>query len=106
MPPSTLAGELGPSTIVGSAAFNLLGISAICVLAIPAGQSRYIKERGVFATTAFFSVFACAARSRLPLAPPARASIVGLLFFAWSLPPPFHAYALSCCLGALLVAAA
>ena len=27
------AGALGPSTIVGSAAFNLLGISAVCVVA-------------------------------------------------------------------------
>jgi len=54
------AGELGPSTIVGSAAFNLLGISSVCVLAIPDGQSRYIKERMVFFCTAFFSVFAYA----------------------------------------------
>lgn len=29
------AGELGPGTIVGSAAFNLHVIIAICVLAIP-----------------------------------------------------------------------
>lgn len=54
------SGELGPSTIVGSAAFNLLGISAVCVLAIPVGQSRFVKERMVFACTAFFSVFAYA----------------------------------------------
>ena len=32
------AGELGPSTIVGSAAFNLLCISAVCVTAIPRGE--------------------------------------------------------------------
>jgi len=54
------AGALGPSTIVGSAAFNLLGISTVCVLAIPAGQTRYVKEVPVFFCTAFFSVFAYA----------------------------------------------
>ena len=34
------AGELGPSTIVGSAAFNLLVICAVCIVAIPAGEAR------------------------------------------------------------------
>ena len=29
------AGELGPGTIVGSAAFNLLCISAVCVSGVP-----------------------------------------------------------------------
>ena len=38
------AGELGPSTIVGSAAFNMLIISAVCVYAIPDGEGRLIKE--------------------------------------------------------------
>ncbi|CAJ1339744.1 unnamed protein product [Effrenium voratum] len=38
------AGDLGPSTIVGSAAFNLFIISAVCVMAIPTGQVRYIKD--------------------------------------------------------------
>mmetsp|Transcript_8082 Transcript_8082/g.18916 ORF Transcript_8082/g.18916 Transcript_8082/m.18916 type:complete len:867 (+) Transcript_8082:186-2786(+) len=52
------AGDLGPSTIVGSAAFNLFCISAVCVLAIPAGEVRYIKDLSVFGVTAFFSVFA------------------------------------------------
>lgn len=49
---------LGPSCIVGSAAFNLLMISAICVIAIPDGESRKIAQFGVFNITAFFSVFA------------------------------------------------
>lgn len=49
---------LGPSTIVGSAAFNLFIISAVCVLAIPTGEVRRIKEMPVYAVTAFFSVFA------------------------------------------------
>ena len=29
------AGDLGPGTIVGSAAFNLLIISAICLVSVP-----------------------------------------------------------------------
>lgn len=49
---------LGPSCIVGSAAFNLLVISAICVLAIKDGDIRRISQFGVFNITAFFSVFA------------------------------------------------
>lgn len=32
------AGELGASTIVGSAAFNLLFISAVCMVAVPEGR--------------------------------------------------------------------
>ena len=38
------AGELGPSTIVGSAAFNLMVISAVCVIAIPPGETRYTSR--------------------------------------------------------------
>ena len=55
---SFYSGELGPSTIVGSAAFNLMVISAVCVTAIPNGEGRLIKHQSVFAITAFFSVFA------------------------------------------------
>lgn len=51
-------GALGPGTIVGSAAFNLLIITAICILAIADGESRRINAIKVFATTAFFSIFA------------------------------------------------
>ena len=51
-------GPLGASTIVGSAAFNLLIISAVCVIAIDGGDIRYIKDTNVYAITAFFSVFA------------------------------------------------
>ena len=39
--------ELGPSTIVGSAAFNLFVIIAVCVVAIPADQERKIAESGL-----------------------------------------------------------
>jgi len=52
------SGALGPSTIVGSAAFNLLVITAVCIICIPAGEVRRIKHIKVFAVTAFFSVFA------------------------------------------------
>lgn len=38
------AGELGPGTIVGSAAFNLFVISAVCVMFIPKGEIRRIKD--------------------------------------------------------------
>ena len=54
------SGELGPSTIVGSAAFNLMVISAVCVVAIPEGDGRLIQELPVFYITATFSVFAYA----------------------------------------------
>uniref|UniRef100_A0A1W7RA49 Sodium/calcium exchanger 3 n=1 Tax=Hadrurus spadix TaxID=141984 RepID=A0A1W7RA49_9SCOR len=52
------AGDLGPGTIVGSAAFNLLVICAVCVVAIPSGEIRRIRMINVFAITAFFSIFA------------------------------------------------
>jgi solute carrier family 8 (sodium/calcium exchanger) len=50
------AGELGPSTIVGSAAFNLLVISAVSILAVE--EPKKINDLGVFFTTAVFSLFA------------------------------------------------
>jgi len=52
------AGDLGPGTIVGSAAFNLFMIISICVYVIPEGEVRYIKHLRVFFITAFFSIFA------------------------------------------------
>jgi len=51
------ADPLGANTIVGSAAFNLLCISAVCILA-PCPETRRIKQFGVFKITAFFSVWA------------------------------------------------
>ncbi|VDN50284.1 unnamed protein product [Dracunculus medinensis] len=38
------SGELGPGTIVGSAAFNLLCITSICTLVIPSPRVSQIKE--------------------------------------------------------------
>lgn len=52
------AGELGPGTIVGSAAYNLFVIIAICVLVIPNGEVRKIKHLRVFFVTATWSIFA------------------------------------------------
>ena len=51
-------GDLGPSTIVGSAAFNLFCIIAICVVSLPDGETRKIEEVTVYKVTGFFSVFA------------------------------------------------
>lgn len=53
-----LAGDLGPGTIVGSAAFNLLVITAICVVSIDPGEIRRIKNFTVFLTTTVYSIFA------------------------------------------------
>ncbi|XP_071390736.1 sodium/calcium exchanger 2a isoform X5 [Centroberyx affinis] len=52
------AGELGPGTIVGSAAFNMFVIIGVCVWVIPDGETRKIKHLRVFFVTAFWSIFA------------------------------------------------
>jgi solute carrier family 8 (sodium/calcium exchanger) len=65
------AGDLGPSTIVGSASFNLLFIIAICVVSLDpvvdeetgkVSETHYdirkIEEFGVFGITAVFSLWA------------------------------------------------
>lgn len=52
------AGDLGPGTIVGSAAYNLFVIIAICILVIPNGEVRKIKHLRVFFVTATWSIFA------------------------------------------------
>ncbi|XP_043328351.1 sodium/calcium exchanger 3 isoform X4 [Cervus canadensis] len=53
-----IAGDLGPSTIVGSAAFNMFIIIGICVYVIPDGETRKIKHLRVFFVTAAWSIFA------------------------------------------------
>merc|ERR1711988_403634 len=59
------AGDLGPGTIVGSAAFNLLFITAICISSLPeleddssTLETREIEEFGVFIITAIASLWA------------------------------------------------
>jgi len=54
------SGDLGPFTIVGSAAFNLFVIIAVCIMSIPDGELRSIKEMPVYVTTAIWSLFAYA----------------------------------------------
>ncbi|XP_026077284.1 sodium/calcium exchanger 1-like isoform X3 [Carassius auratus] len=52
------AGELGPNTIVGSAAFNMFVIIGFCVSVIPEGEHRKVKHLRVFFVTATWSIFA------------------------------------------------
>uniref|UniRef100_A0A8C4WVS0 Solute carrier family 8 member 3 n=1 Tax=Eptatretus burgeri TaxID=7764 RepID=A0A8C4WVS0_EPTBU len=51
-------GQLGPSTIVGSAAFNMFVILGVCIWTIPEGESRHIKHLRVFCVTSTMSIFA------------------------------------------------
>jgi len=48
---------IGPSTIVGSAAFNLLVISGVSIVAVDE-KPKKIKDLGVFAVTSLFSLWA------------------------------------------------
>merc|ERR1712045_198810 len=52
------AGDLGPGTIVGSAAFNLFMIIGLCMYVIPDDEVRKIKHLQVFFVTAAWSIFA------------------------------------------------
>ncbi|XP_016319100.1 sodium/calcium exchanger 1-like isoform X2 [Sinocyclocheilus anshuiensis] len=52
------AGDLGPSTIVGSAAFNMFVIIGLCVYVVPDGEHRKVKHLRVFFVTATWSIFA------------------------------------------------
>jgi len=52
------SGDLGPGTIVGSAAFNLFMIIGLCMYVIPDDEVRKIKHLRVFIITAIWSVFA------------------------------------------------
>ncbi|XP_068177789.1 sodium/calcium exchanger 1-like isoform X2 [Antennarius striatus] len=52
------AGQLGPNTIVGSAAFNMFVIIGLCVGVVPDGEVRRVKHLRVFFVTATWSVFA------------------------------------------------
>ncbi|CAE8598067.1 unnamed protein product, partial [Polarella glacialis] len=54
------SGDLGPGTIVGSAAFNLFVIIAACIVAIPSTEIRSIDAELVFFVTGVFSVVAYA----------------------------------------------
>ena len=49
--------ELGASTIVGSASFNLLVISGVSIMAVEE-EPKKVKDTGVFAVTSISSLFA------------------------------------------------
>lgn len=49
---------LGTFTIIGSASFNMLLITAICVISVPSGTVKSVREFGVFILTAVWSMFA------------------------------------------------
>lgn len=51
-----MPGELGVFSIVGSAAFNLLAISGVCIISVD--EPKQIYDLGVFGVTAIFSLFA------------------------------------------------
>lgn len=53
-----MAGALGPGTIVGSAAFNLMCITGICILSVPSPSTKKLELIKVFAVTCIFSIFA------------------------------------------------
>jgi len=52
------AGDLGPNTIVGSAAYNLFVIIGYVITVVPEGEVRRIKHLRVFFVTASWSIFA------------------------------------------------
>jgi len=52
------AGQIGASTIVGSAAYNLFIISAVCMVCLPAGTFRKIEHLKVFIWTTSWSLWA------------------------------------------------
>ncbi|OAF68330.1 Na(+)/Ca(2+)-exchange protein 2 [Intoshia linei] len=51
-------GDIGPATIVGSAAFNMFFIIGYCVMVIPKNKIKRLKHVNVFILTAIWSIFA------------------------------------------------
>ncbi|XP_064647544.1 sodium/calcium exchanger 1-like isoform X2 [Lineus longissimus] len=56
--PQANINDLGTFTIIGSAAFNLLMITAVCVVSVPHPEQKKIKEQGVFVITTIWSLWA------------------------------------------------
>ncbi|XP_071844528.1 sodium/calcium exchanger 3-like isoform X2 [Apostichopus japonicus] len=50
--------SLGTFTIIGSAAFNLLIITAVCITTVKSYEIKKVKEFGVFMLTSIWSIFA------------------------------------------------
>lgn len=53
-----LCHTLTTALAVGSAAFNLLVIAAVCIMSVPEGETKSVTDFGVFAFTAIFSLWA------------------------------------------------
>lgn len=51
-------GSLAPGLIVGSASYNLLVITAVCIVSLPGESKKRIKEYKVFVVTSGFAVAA------------------------------------------------
>jgi solute carrier family 8 (sodium/calcium exchanger) len=52
------AGFINPGTVLGSSAFNLLFISAICISLVPNFDSKRVRQVDVFGVAIFFSLWA------------------------------------------------
>ncbi|KAK2719672.1 hypothetical protein QYM36_005227 [Artemia franciscana] len=52
------AGDLGPGSTLGSAAFNMFFIIGLCIFIVPSSEHRTIKHVSVFLVTAMWSIFA------------------------------------------------
>lgn len=50
--------SLGVFTIIGSAAFNLLIITSVCIVSVPKNEPKKIREFGVFVMTSLWSMLA------------------------------------------------
>ena len=61
-----MAGDLGPSTIVGSAAFNLLVILGVCVAAITEGTRRIEEMKARASPSVHPSAHSCTHLSTCP----------------------------------------
>lgn len=49
-------GALGPGTIVGSASYNLMIITAVCIISVPNDTIKRVKNYKVFLTTSAFAM--------------------------------------------------
>ena len=57
-PDGQVKDSLGVFTIIGSAAFNLLIITSVCIVSVPKNEPKQIREFGVFVITGIWSLLA------------------------------------------------
>lgn len=50
--------DLGPETIVGSRAYHLFIITAICIVSVPRNEAKRVRRLRVYIITSFWSIFA------------------------------------------------